>query len=91
MSRFAVKANMWLRAGFVAALFFGGLATVSAEDDGPPPYAPSIDYIDPLLMPANPPPALANSQPEFPWEGEPLGRAHSRSGHDQKVTTSSNN
>jgi hypothetical protein len=84
---------MWLRAGAVVSLFFAGLATTSAQDDGPPPYALlPIDHIDPLLMPADPPSAsaVANSQPEFPWEGEPLGQASSRSGHDQKVTASSN-
>jgi hypothetical protein len=84
---------MWLRAGFVVALFFAGWAPASAEDDGPQPYAPSaIDHVDPLLMPANPPSAspVANSQPEFPWEGEPLGQASSRSGPNQRVTASSN-
>jgi hypothetical protein len=83
---------MWLRAGVVVALLFAGLATTSAQDDGLPPYALTpIDHIDPLLMPANPPSASAgvNSQPEFPWEGEPLGQASSRSGHDQKITASS--
>jgi hypothetical protein len=80
---------MWLRASVVVVLFFAGLAPAPAEDDGPPPYAlPPIDHIDPLLMPANPPwaSAVANSEPEFPWKGEPLGQANARSGHDQTVT-----
>jgi hypothetical protein len=84
---------MWLGAGFVVALFLAGLASASAEDDGPPLYAPSpIDYIDHLPMPANPPSAsaVANSQPEFPWEGEPLGQPSSRSGHKPNVTAASN-
>jgi hypothetical protein len=84
---------MWLRAGVVVSLFFAGLATTSAQDDGPPPYALlPIDQIDPLPMPADPPSASAmvNSQPEFPWEGEPLGQASSRSDHNQKATASSN-
>jgi hypothetical protein len=84
---------MWLRAGVVVSLFFTGMATTSAQDDGPPPYAlPPIDHIDPLLMPADPPSASAivNSQREFPWEGEPLGQASSHSGHNQKATASSN-
>jgi hypothetical protein len=92
MSKLEIEAKMWLRAGFVA-LFFAGLTPASAEDDGPPPYAPSaIDHVDPLLMPANPPSASAvvNSQPEFPWEGEPLGQASSRSDHKPNVTAASN-
>jgi hypothetical protein len=68
---------MWLGIGFAAVLFFAGLAAASAEDDGPPAYtrppASSIDYIDPLMMPREPPSASAaitESQPGFPWEGQ---------------------
>jgi hypothetical protein len=60
-----------------------GLAPAPAEDDGPPPYALSPgEYTDPFLMPANlvSASAIVNSQPEFPWEGEPLGQASFRSG-----------
>jgi hypothetical protein len=70
-------------------LCLAGLAAVSAEDDGPPVFVPpSADYGDPLLMPTNPPPlasATANSQPHFPWEGEPLWPLQSRSKHEQKA------
>ena len=93
MSKFEIEANMWLRAGFVVALLLAGLAAASAEDDGPPPYAPApSDYIDDLPMPPNPPSAsaAANSQPEFPWEGEPLGQPSSRSGPKPNVTAASN-
>jgi hypothetical protein len=68
---------MWLWIGFAAVLFFAGLAPAFAEDDGPPAYtlppASSIDYIDPLLMPREPPStsaAIAVSRPGFPWEGQ---------------------
>jgi hypothetical protein len=76
---------MWLRAGVVVTLLFAGLAPSSAQDDGPPPYVlPPIDHIDPLLMPADPPSpsAITNSQPGFPWEGEPQGQANARFDHD---------
>jgi hypothetical protein len=47
---------MWLRAGFIAALCLAVLAPASAEDDGPPAYAPPLmDYADPMLLPTNPP------------------------------------
>jgi hypothetical protein len=67
---------MWLGIGFVAVLFFAGLAPASAEDDGPPADtlhpASSVNYIDPLTMPPEPPAAaaaIAEPQPGFPWEG----------------------
>jgi hypothetical protein len=51
---------MWLRAGLITALCFVGFASGSAQDDGPPPYAPSpVDYPDPLLVPTNPSPPAA--------------------------------
>jgi hypothetical protein len=66
--------SLWV--GFAVVLFFAGLAPASAEDDGPPadklPPASSIGHIDPLTMPAEPPStaaAIAEPQPEFPWEG----------------------
>ena len=84
---------MWLRAGFVVALLLAGLAAAFAKDDGPPPYAPApSEYIDPLAMPENLSSGLpvANSQPGFPWEGDPTGQASSRSGHEPNVTAASN-
>jgi hypothetical protein len=79
---------MWLRTGFVVALFFTGLVPTFAKDDGPPAYAPSpIDYADPLLMPANPPPQLAVTNPRagILWEGEQLAQP---SDHYQRATPS---
>jgi hypothetical protein len=81
---------MWFRAGFVAALF-AGLVPASAEDDGPPPYAPSIDYIDSLLMPAN----RQHQQSRIlkPGSGGRVNHWASHipaPGRDQKATASSN-
>jgi hypothetical protein len=75
--KFLLRSEMRLGIGSAAVLFFAGLAAASAEDNGPPadklPLASSIDYIDPLTMPPEPPAkaaAIAEPRPGFPWEGQ---------------------